>query len=81
MTLVLVFSRASAFSIRTSSFVHARNFLGFAAFVVPVTFFAISVPHAPMLPTNRGHHNSKSAPQRAFHLSPNLPKPTNKHAV
>jgi hypothetical protein len=37
MTVVFVFSRASAFSIRTSSFVHARNFLGFA-------FFAIAAP-------------------------------------
>jgi hypothetical protein len=45
---IFVFSRTSAFSIRTSSFVHARNFLGFAVFVS--AFFAISVPHAPMLP-------------------------------
>jgi hypothetical protein len=44
MTLVFVFSRASAFSVCTSSFVHARNFLGFAVLAF-FAFFAIYVPH------------------------------------
>jgi hypothetical protein len=44
ITVVFVFSRASVLSVRTSSFVHGR---------LRVIFFAISVPHAPMLPTNQ----------------------------
>ena len=40
ITVVFVCSRASVFSMRSSSFVHGR---------LRVIFFAISVPHAPML--------------------------------
>ena len=79
MTLVFVFSRASAFSIRISSFVHARNVLRVPVFVS--TFFAISVPHAPVSPTNSASIvNQKNATWFSL-LSSNLPKPTNKHAV
>jgi hypothetical protein len=41
--VVLTFSRASAFSVRISSFVHGRNF---------VAFLAISVLHTQLMPTN-----------------------------
>jgi hypothetical protein len=43
MTIVFVFSRASDFIMRTSSFVHGRP---------AVTFFAISLPHEWILQPN-----------------------------
>jgi hypothetical protein len=44
ITVVFVWSRASVFSMRSSSFVHGRP---------RVIFLPIVVPHAPMSPTNQ----------------------------
>jgi hypothetical protein len=49
ITVVFVCSRASVFSMRTSSFAHGR---------LRVIFLAIVVPHAPCRQPNSTHHNA-----------------------
>jgi hypothetical protein len=54
ITVVFVFSRASVFSIRTSSFVHGR---------IRVIFFAIVAPHVEVLPSNQRPSQLKTPAQ------------------